>query len=445
MLARMAAQDSLRSLGRALAAAMMAASGGSFHARRDASPPPASSPGRMDLPEPQRLTPVKATPTGAGGRDLRLDFFRGLSLIFIFIDHIPENVVAYFTMRAVAFNDAAEIFIFISGYTAALVYGRSLRQNGGLLATAQIYRRVWQLYVAHIFLFVIFTAEVSYTLLIAQNPMYSEELGVGDFLSAPHIAIIRALVLDFQPPFLDILPLYIVLLGIFPPVLLGLNRFPAVPLAISAALYALTLNFGWALHTYPADHVWFFNPLAWQFLFIIGASLGFTGVTGARPRRMPRLLVQATVALAIAFAVINLTWTAHWIHDPFPPLFAKELWPYTIDKTDLAPLRLLNFLVLAGAIVHFVKPESRFLRWRAARPLIICGKHSLYIFCLGILLSLLGHFVLAEIYHGLAMQAVVNIVGIALMIGVAYLLEWFKMAGRRPSSAPVALPAAPSE
>src|SRR5580698_1247270 len=99
-----------------------------------------------------------AGPPAREQRDLRLDFFRGLSLIFIFIDHIPENVLSYFTMRAIAFNDAAEVFIFISGFTAALVYGKSLRQNGALYASAQIYRRVWQLYVAHIFIFVIFTA-----------------------------------------------------------------------------------------------------------------------------------------------------------------------------------------------------------------------------------------------------------------------------------------------
>ena len=74
-------------------------------------------------------------------RDLRLDFFRGLALIFIFIDHIPENVLSYFTPQAFQFYDAAEVFIFISGYTAALVYGRTLasraessvcrRQKGG--------------------------------------------------------------------------------------------------------------------------------------------------------------------------------------------------------------------------------------------------------------------------------------------------------------------------
>src|SRR5438132_1720661 len=91
-----------------------------------------------------RLRPVSIE------RDLRLDFFRGLSLFFIFIDHIPNNFLGYFTLRSIAFSDAAEVFIFISGYTAALVYGRSMNQRGALFATAQVYRRVWQLYVAHI-------------------------------------------------------------------------------------------------------------------------------------------------------------------------------------------------------------------------------------------------------------------------------------------------------
>src|SRR5262249_58158040 len=99
-----------------------------------------------------------------------------------------------------------------------------VKRQGGLLGTAEIYRRVWQLYVAHIFLFVIFTAEVSYTILTVNNPMYAEETRVADFLQEPHIAILKALTLQFQPAFLDILPLYIVLLGIFPVVLLALER-----------------------------------------------------------------------------------------------------------------------------------------------------------------------------------------------------------------------------
>jgi hypothetical protein len=377
------------------------------------------------------------------GRDLRLDFFRGLSLIFIFIDHIPENVLSNFTLHSIAFCDAAEVFIFISGYTAALVYGQSLRRNGALLAIAQIYRRVWQLYVAHIFLFVIFTAEVSYTLIALQNPMYAEELGVGDFLNAPHIAIIRALFLDFQPNFLDILPLYIVLLGVFPLILLGLERHPLLPGALSAILYVLTLNRGWALHTYPDQREWYFNPLAWQFLFVIGASLGHARARGMPPLRPPRRLSQFAVAAAAIITLITLSWMAHSFYDPFPPLFLK-LWYMTLDKTNLAPLRLFSFLALAIATLHFVMPEARFLTSRWARPVVLCGQNSLYIFCLGILMSVLGHFVLSEFYAGVLMQITVNVIGIALMFATAFLLQWFKMASRRPRTPSSAQPA-PSE
>src|ERR1700743_3963366 len=88
-------------------------------------------------------------------RDMRLDFFRGLALVCIFIDHIPGNYLGYFTLSAFGFFDAAEVFIFISGFTAALVYGRTLAVRGRLIARAQVLRRAWELYVAHIFLFMI--------------------------------------------------------------------------------------------------------------------------------------------------------------------------------------------------------------------------------------------------------------------------------------------------
>jgi hypothetical protein len=377
------------------------------------------------------------------GRDLRLDFFRGLSLFFIFIDHIPNNFLGWFTLRSIAFSDAAEVFIFISGYTAALVYGRSLRQHGALFATAQVYRRVWQLYVAHIFLFMIFTAEVSYAVVALNNPMYTEEMRVGDFLDEPHIAIIKALLLQFQPAFLDILPLYIVLLAFFPLVLLALERGPLWALLPSAALYALTLRHGWGLPAYPAS-VWYFNPLAWQFLFVIGASAGHARVSGRWPFPHGTWLSQLAVALAGFLVLVNLSWLVHWLYDPFPAILAKQLLSYTIDKTNLAPLRLVNFLALALATVYLVRPDSAFLRWRVSYPVILCGQHSLYVFCLGIVLAVGSHFVLTEFYSELPMQLLVNIVGFALMIGTAALLAWYKAASAaRPSHG--SIPATPSE
>ena len=221
----------------------------------------------------------------ASSRDLRLDFFRGLALIFIFIDHIPENILSYFTIGAVEFFDAAEIFIFISGYTAALVYGQTLVSQGTLYATARVLGRAWQLYVAHIFLFVMFIAEVSYTVTTFNNPMYNDEMRVGDFLDEPHVAIVKALLLEFQPTFLDILPLYILLLVVFPVVLLGLRLRPLIVLLPSFMLYLIVQATNLSVPAYPEGHVWYFNPLAWQFVFIAGAALGF-------PWRHERLMVE---------------------------------------------------------------------------------------------------------------------------------------------------------
>src|SRR5580692_8323996 len=200
-----------------------------------------------------------APPASAPPRDLRLDFFRGVALICIFIDHIPENYLNYFTISAIGFFDAAEVFIFISGFTAALVYGRALAVRGVLIATVQVLRRAWQLYVAHIFLFVIFIAEVSYTVRAFNNPMYNEEMGVGDFLERPHIAIVQAMFLQFQPTYLDILPLYIVMLLIFPLVLVGVRWRPLAVLLPSAVLYVAVQVFDITMPAYPPGNTWTFN------------------------------------------------------------------------------------------------------------------------------------------------------------------------------------------
>jgi hypothetical protein len=372
-------------------------------------------------------------------RDLRLDFFRGLALIFIFVDHIPENTLSYFTLPALGFSDAAEVFIFISGYTAALVYGRTLLRQGWLFATAQVYRRVWQLYVAHIFLFVIFTAEVSYTVQTFNNPMYNEELRVGDFLAEPHVAIIKALVLQFQPTFLDILPLYIVLLAAFPLVLLLLARHTLMALLPALTAYGLVQVFGLALQGFPEDHTWFFNPLAWQLLFTIGAACGFARIAGRPLWPLAGRLVAPAGIIVAAALVICSSWTIHGVYDGFPALLLKQLWP--INKSNLAPIRIVHFLALAIVIVYLVPADGRFFGGRLARPLVMCGQQSLQIFCLGILLSVLGHFVLTEWNDTLPAQLAVNGAGILAMVGTAALLGWYRQMDRA-SSAPTVFAAA---
>jgi len=369
-------------------------------------------------------------------RDLRLDFFRGVSLILIFIDHIPENILSYFTLQAVAFFDAAEVFIFISGFTAALVYGRRLADKGALYATAQVLRRAWQLYVAHIFLFVLFIAEVSYTATVFNNPMYNEEMRVTDFLEEPHIAVIKALLLEFQPNFLDILPLYILMLVIFPAILLGMQRHWLLVLVPSAIVYLIVQIFDISVPAYPEGHVWYFNPLAWQFLFVAGAVLGNRLTQGKSLAGPMRLVYPVAATVFLAAFTVKVSWTIHGVWEPFPGLFLKELWP--VNKNNLSPIRLVTFFALVLLVATLVPRQARFLGSAAARPLVQCGQQSLEIFCLGILLSALGHFILAEYDSATVMQLAVNAAGIAMMFLTAKMIDWYKALDRMPVPQPAA-------
>ena len=178
------------------------------------------------LPPSQSGPMISATPTQ---RDVRLDFFRGLALWLIFIDHIPYNQISWITIRNYGFSDAAELFVFISGYTAAFVYGRAMQERGFLVAGARIIKRVWQIYVAHIFLFIIFLAEISFVTRGFENPLFAEEMGIVEFLQRPDIALLQAVLLTFKPVNMDILPVYILLLIWFPPLLWLLLPVPPRP------------------------------------------------------------------------------------------------------------------------------------------------------------------------------------------------------------------------
>ncbi|PYF00100.1 hypothetical protein BJ122_1287 [Rhodopseudomonas faecalis] len=377
-------------------------------------------------PEPAARPVVHASPPPlpkVSQRELRLDLFRGMALWLIFIDHLPANLLTWLTIRNYGFSDATEIFIFISGYTAAFVYGRAMRESGFVIAAARILKRVWQIYVAHVFLFVIFLAEISYVATSFENPLYSEEMGILDFLKQPDVTIIQALLLRFKPVNMDVLPLYIVLMFFLPPILWLMLRKADLALALSVALYAATWHFDLALSAYPSG-VWVFNPFAWQLLFVFGAWCALGGA-----QRMTRILASnVTLVLSAAYLLaaffVTLTWYVPQLH----PLMPKQLeqWMYPINKPDLDVLRFAHFLALAAITVRFLPKDWSGLRSRWLRPVILCGQHSLEIFCLGIFLAFAGQFFLAEIAGGAFVHFLVSLTGIILMSSAAWLFSWYK-------------------
>jgi len=375
--------------------------------------------------------------SGTGARDLRLDFFRGLALFSIYIDHVPNNVAAYFTIKAVALADAAEVFILISGYAAGMVYGRALDRQGPVLATARIYHRVWQLYVAHIFLFMLFMATVAHAAASLNAGLYADEFRAADFLNEPDVAVIMALTLRFQPMFMDILPLYIVLLAALPVMLVGLRRWPVVVIGLSLALWLwVQIDNNLNMAAYPGvNQRWFFNPFGWQALFYISAWFGWRSGHGGVSWLANRWLFWAAAAIAVAGLFIRVDWTLHWLYDPIPAYFAKSLWPL-MNKSDLSPLRFLNVLALALLVARLIKPQARFLASGIAKPFVMCGRHSLHIFCLGILLSIVSHLVINELYGGVPLQIAVTLAGVGVTVAVAGLMDWFGAVSAAPRPRP---------
>jgi hypothetical protein len=369
-------------------------------------------------------------------RDLRLDLFRGLALWLIFLDHIPSNAVSWITIRNYGFSDATEIFVFISGYTAAFVYGRSMREHGFIVSSARLLKRAWQIYVAHVFLFAIYLAEIAYVAHSFDNPLYTEEMGVLNFLHSPDITILEALMLKFKPVNMDVLPLYIVLLVGFSPVLWLLLRRPSIGLAASAVLYALMWEFNWNLAAYP-EGVWLFNPFAWQLLFVFGAWCALGGA-----QRLGRWISSpVTLALAIAYLMfafsITMTWYFPRLGIYVPKIVSDVIYP--IDKTNLDVLRILHFLSLAVLTVWVVPRNWPALKSPVFWPAIVCGQHSLETFCLGVFLSFAAHFVFTEVSNRVLMQIAVSALGIMIMVGVAALVSWYKTMERRgPGARPPA-------
>ena len=367
-----------------------------------------------------------ATPSAFSGlqpieRDIRLDLFRGIGLWMIFLDHIPHDVVSWLTLRNYGFSDAAEFFVFISGYLVGFIYAPVVRAGLFLAAAKRLIRRALQMYVAHIMLFLLFTAQIARTARRFDNAMYEDEFNVFNFLQHPDILIGQAITLRYKPVNLDVLPLYITLIAASPFMVWCLVRRPNLTLAASVVLYALSRWFDWNIASYPPGTTWYFNPFCWQLLFVFAAWCGDGGFARIAPFVWSRAVMWLAVAWLVFAFLIVMTWHLPALAALVPKWMIKVIYP--IDKTDLDLFRLTHFFALAAWVSYLVPRDWAPLKAGWTFPMRLCGRHSLPIFCIGVFLSFSAHWILMQYTRGVWEQLAVSVAGILIMVGAAWLLE----------------------
>ena len=362
-------------------------------------------------------------------RDLRIDFFRGVALWWIFTDHIPADWLGNFSIRNYALCDATEIFVLLAGYAGGIAYGGTMRRQGWVYAGADVVRRAWTLYIAHIFLFVIFAAQVGISASALDRADYLDEIHLDVLGDAPYRALFEALTLHFQPAYLNILPLYVVVLLMFAAAL-PLLRWPPILGGLSLALYGAARLFGINLPSWTGGG-WFFNPLTWQLLFMMGAILSFAP---PKPASRPRLLDAVSVLIVLFGLVMQwVVWVypgaTAWLPDPI----IRAL--MSVDKAGLHPFRLISILALTWLTARFISKDARWLRSRIAGAFIVAGQHSLPVFCAGIFLSFLGRLA-TERDNGVISQILVNAGGAVSLWAVGAIAAWYAIKGRaKPAAA----------
>jgi hypothetical protein len=354
------------------------------------------------------------------GRDLRIDFMRGLALLMISIDHAPWNVLSLTTLHAYSFADAAELFFFMSGYVAALVYGRTLSKEGLLAAIVRIYRRARDLYLTQIALLIAVAA-----FLYAYAVIWEDNSVIDNFRLAPLIAdpvkmMVHALTLRYQPTYMDILPGYVVIFLALPFLLWLLQRNVWMALGISFAVYLGVQIEGWTLYTKPDSHSWLFNPFAWQFLFMLGAAFGSGQLSLLLPVLRSRKLIAASAAFAIAVAVMVSSSAWHTLVPSIPSLRFVNV---AVAKETLQPLRIVSFLALAHLGWRFIPNGAMLMRFALSRAIIVCGQQSLSIFSAGVLLSAVGSVLWGDWQSQIAVCAA-TVASVALLMAFAWTLDW---------------------
>lgn len=375
---------------------------------------------------PSELTP----PAGIAGkraRDPRLDVFRGIGMLIILLAHVPNDPWALWIPARFGFSDATEMFVFLSGMASAIAFGRLFDREGFGLLTARVAHRCWQIYWAHIAVFLTVATIMAAAGTKPDGTSYIQSLNLVRFFEDPGPLLIGLMTLTYVPNYFDILPMYMVILALMPVMLMAERVAAWLPFFLMAALW-LSAQLGLVhLRAEPwSDRPWFFDPFGWQLIFFLGFFLMRGTVkppVGSRPLSIA----------SVAFVVVTVPFAWHVVlsASPFFREAAQAIGPLT-SKTDFGVLRLVHFLALAQIAMLAVGEKGARLHHPAVRPLtailIRVGQQSLPVFMTGMVVAQLIGIALDHSGRGALAVATANLAGFAILVATAYVAAWFKQA-----------------
>lgn len=351
-------------------------------------------------------------------RSLAIDFFRGLALIVIAIDHVRASLLSHITLHTWAWCDAAEAFVFIGGFASASAWLARAERASEQAANARFYRRGWEIYRAYLLSAALMLAiGLSLGALYITNASNPADTGLAPtesavFLRRPAGWLWDVLTLRRQPYLASVLPMYAAFA-------LGTPLF--LKLAASAPWFALAASFiVWCQAPFLASFLpsaypegWAFNPFAWQFLFALGMLTRLRPISeawhaGAASVQLTRL--ACCVVLGLAF------WKIFLVFEPTPGYL----------KQNLSLLRVVNFIALAWLAAALSRTGLVQALARRLPMVVTIGKQGLACFVGGAAISVIVDVVASP----LALRASPWMVGLgADLITVSALYTVARVAG----------------
>lgn len=365
-----------------------------------------------------------------------VDFWRGLALVAIFINHIPGIYYTRFTHANYSISDSADLFVFLAGWALRYAVGTPGRQPPAWYLVLRLGGRALTLYAAQILITMIAVAMLAAVALWTNNPLLLEWHNAAAVFHDPVPTHIGLALITHQLGYFDILPLYVVLM-IFAPAFALIDRYaPNLLLPLSLLIYGLTLAFQIPVPTWPVEGQWFFNPLAWQLVFVLGFVLAREDGLGGFARR--HLLAIRLISLPIVIGSVIIVRHGLYTLWPDPTKVPEPKLFFLFSKTYVTPPRIIQFLALIAVMSVTYPYIKRFASW-LVEFLSLLGRNSLYVFCVGSILSLAGQ-IIRFLYRGnIYIDTAVVICGIAIMAFTAWLPEWresYKARSGSPARAP---------